>query len=102
MKSLLAFTLLVLSLGVFAKEKTYVRPQVTVFPNQVQLRVWNTTNTDIRCSGTISVFTRMGRYRTFYYNSVIYRGMTDYRYFQNYIYNDPFVNAHHSIFCNRY
>lgn len=80
----------------------YIRPQVNVWPNSVEVRVWNSSDKDIRCSGTINVWTSRGRYKTHFYNATIYRGMTDYRRFTNFDNSDPYRNASNFINCYAY
>lgn len=103
MKFILSICLLLVSVAAFANEKVnYVYPQLYVYPNAAEVRIWNTTPRDLRCSGTINLFTRSGRYVTHYYNAYIYRGMQDFRRFPNFNYNDPYMNGHHSIYCTAY
>jgi hypothetical protein len=81
--------------------KSIVYPQITVWPNGIDVRVWNHTDKDVRCSGSINIRT-MTSFRTEFYNSVVYRGMTDYRRFNNWNPNDRYMSAHHSIYCYSY
>lgn len=86
---------------VSSTEKTIVYPQITVWPNGIDVRVWNHTDKDVRCSGSINIRT-MTSFRTEFYNSVVYRGMTDYRRFNNWNPADRYMSAHHSIYCYSY
>lgn len=102
MKLLTIFVLLVTSMATIAKTNTTVYPRITVWPNGIDVRVYNSTDKDLRCTGSISVWTRSGRFKTEYYSSTIYRGMTDYKRFSNWNHSDPYRNAHHSIRCREY
>ncbi len=113
MKTLITTALLLSSLSLFASsevvktdskistDKTIVYPRITVWPNGIDVRVWNHTDKDVRCSGSINIRT-MTSFRTEYYSSVVYRGMTDYRRFNNWNPNDRYLSAHHSIYCYSY
>ena len=105
MKLFIALALLVTATASFAKKestKTYIRPQVTVWPNGVDVRVWNNSDKDIRCNGTINVWTSKGKYKTHYYSATIYKGRTDYRRFANFDYQDPYRNGSNFINCRSY
>ena len=78
--------LMILSMGVmFSASASVIYPQLNVWPTGVDLRVWNTTQKDARCSGMINIYTRSGKYKTEFYNSTVYRGMTDYRHYANFM-----------------
>ena len=79
-----------------------VYPNVFTTPNQVQVSIYNYTQKDINCSGTIYITTQSGKFETRYYYQRIYRGMSDFRTFPNFDYNDPFMHSHHSINCFGY
>lgn len=64
----------------FATEKrpgdiVNVRPRLYQYSNQVQVDVWNTTDTDIECRGTINIQGERN-FQTEYYWETIYRGMS--------------------------
>ena len=95
--------LVVLSMGMmFAASASTIYPQLTVWPTGVDLRVWNNTQKDARCSGMINIYTKSGKFKTEFYNSTIYRGMTDYRHYTNFTQQDAYVSGHHSIYCTSY
>jgi hypothetical protein len=105
MKLLILIALLITTAATFAKTESktsYIRPQVTIWPNGVDVRVWNSTDKDIRCSGTINVWTVNGRYKTHFYNATIYRGMTDYRRFTNFDNRDAYRSGSNFINCYAY
>lgn len=52
-----------------------VRPRIWNFGNQVQVDVWNTTQTDIECRGSITIQGERN-IQTEYYWETIYRGMS--------------------------
>ena len=79
MKWLLALMLIVTSAHASIDnpgDPVYVRPRVWNFGNQVQVEVWNTTEVDIVCRGTVSIRTQRGAYQTEFFYETIYRGMT--------------------------
>ena len=103
MKLLLAIALVFGSMSAFSAEKTSrVYPQLTVWGHGVDLRIWNTTDKDLRCSGTINIRTQRGMFRTEFYNGIVYRGMTEYRHFSNWNMQDRYLHAYHSIHCYAY
>jgi hypothetical protein len=105
MKILILLTLVIGSSSSFAKKKdktNYVHPQVIVMANGVDVRVYNTTDKDVRCSGMVSVWTASGRYISHFYNSTVYRGMSDYRHFTNFDYRDAYRTGYNSIYCTSY
>jgi hypothetical protein len=71
-----------------------IRPRIWNFSNQVQVEIWNTTETDIECRGTISIQSERGGYQSEYYWETIYRGMSRSRTFWLRDFNDRvrFVN----------
>jgi hypothetical protein len=75
-------------------DPAYIRPRIWNFSNQVQVEIWNTTDTDIECRGTISIQSERGRYQSEYYWETIYRGMSRTRNFWLRDFNDRvrFVN----------
>lgn len=102
MKLLITLALMLTSVSVFSAPESYVYPQITVWPNGVDVRVYNRTDKDVRCSGSISIWTRSGRFKTEFYSATIYKGMSDYRHFNNWDHQDPYRNGHHSIRCYAY
>jgi hypothetical protein len=102
MKKITLILALMMSLVAFAGSKSMVFPRVMAWPNSVDVRVLNNTNDDVWCTGTIFITTRSGRMQTRYYNARVYKGMSDYKTFPNFNYQDPFRNASHSIRCNAY
>ena len=113
MKTLITIAFLISSISLFAStevikvnskalsDKSVVYPQITVWPFGIDVRVWNSTDKDVRCSDSINIRT-MTSYRTEFYNATIYRGQTDYRRFNNWNPNDRYMSAHHSIYCYAY
>lgn len=99
MKKLLIMSIALLSLHSTAKVNTVAFPQLTVFPNSVEVRVWNNSEKNIQCSGSIFIYTQMNRFRSEFYNRIIPARQFSYQRFPNWTYNDPYRNAHHSIFC---
>jgi len=77
-------------------------PRVITFPNQVQLTINNYSQKDIRCSGSVFIYSQSGRFDSRFYSNTLYRGMSDYKYYYNFNNNDPFRNASHSINCYPY
>ncbi len=57
-------------------DPVYVRPRIWNFGNQVQVEVWNTTEVDIVCRGSVTIRTQRGAYQIEYFYETIYRGMT--------------------------
>ena len=81
-----------------------VTPTIWNMGNQVQVQIYNNTQDDINCSGPIYIYTQLGQFRSEYYQSVIYKGMSDYKYI--YVFgmnmNDRITNTSHGIFCRRF
>ena len=101
MQKLLVTILLMISINVFSfdEQKRAVFPQLTVWPNGADIRIWNHSDKDIQCNGSIYLYTQFGRLRVEFYHQIIRARMNDYRYYPNFFMNDPYRNGHHSIFC---
>jgi hypothetical protein len=93
------FLLLLMS---FAASAQVIFPRIVTFPNQVQLTINNYTQKDQRCSGSIFIYHMSGRFESRFYSNTIYKGMSDFRTYPNFNYQDPFRNAHHSVNCYPY
>lgn len=100
MKNLFIVLFAVASFNVFASnEKTAAYPQLNVWPNRVEVRIWNNSDKDIQCSGSIFIYTQSNRFRSEFFNRIVGKHSQVYQNFNNYYYNDPYRNAHHSIYC---
>ena len=56
-------------------DPVYLRPRLWNFNNQVQVEIWNTTQTDVECRGSIHIQGQRSM-QTEYYWEIIYRGMS--------------------------
>lgn len=100
MKNLLVLLLAMASFNVFASnEKATAYPQLNVWPNSVEVRIWNHSEKDLSCTGSIFIYTQSNRFRTEFFNRIVSRRSQTYQRFHNFYYNDPYRNAHHSIYC---
>jgi hypothetical protein len=89
-----------LSFSAIAKEKLQTAyPQLTVWPNGVDVRVWNNSDKDIQCNGMIYIYSQSGKFRTEFFNQYIRRNSNGYQHFPNFDFQDPYRNGHHSIYC---
>lgn len=100
MRTFVISVLFLLSFMAQAQEKSVVFPQLTVWPNSVDVRIWNTTDKTIYCSGPIYIYSQSNRFKTEYFNRYITPRSHAYQSFHNFNINDPYRNAHHSIFCH--
>jgi hypothetical protein len=57
-------------------DPVYLRARVWNMGSQVQVEVWNTTDVDVDCRGSVTIRTERGNYQTEYFYATIYRGMT--------------------------
>lgn len=96
MRCLVAITLL-LHMGSALAES--VIPRIWHFNNSVQVDVWNTTDADIDCSGSVRIQAQSGRTQYESYWETIYRGMSRTRTYRLHDFNDRVVSASHSIYC---
>ena len=80
-------------------DPVYLSPRVWAIGNSVQIDIWNTTDTDVECSGSVIIFTRSGRTQNEYYWETIYRGFSRNRTFRLWDYNDQVTTAHPYINC---
>ena len=99
MKKLLVLAIAMMSLNLFANEKSAAYPQLNVWPNSVEVRIWNTSQNDIQCSGSIFIYTQQNRFKSEYFNRIIPARQHAYQRFHNWYPQDAYRNAHHSIFC---
>lgn len=101
MKSLLLVLLVTMS-SAFAFERpgdpVYIRPRIYNFGNQVQVDVWNTTNTDIECRGSVTLHGQRN-IQTEYYWETIYRGMSRTRTYWLRDFNDRVTFTNEFIQC---
>lgn len=67
--------------------------------SSVQVEVWNTTEVDVVCSGSVTMYTRSGRTQTEYYWEVIYQGMSQSRYYRLWDYRDEVRTVFDTIQC---
>jgi hypothetical protein len=97
---LLAFTT---SFG--ASAQVYVNPQIINLGHSVQVQIYNTTETDINCSGSVYMHTRLGRMETGYYFDQVRKGFFSMRTFYLMSTNPSSTNqiafTSHSIYCNK-
>lgn len=96
MKLLILIAILLMSTAAVASS---VYPRLTVWPNSAEVQVWNHTDKDVQCSGSISIWTQQNRYRSHFYHRIVRAKSNDYQRFPNFYYNDPYRNGHHSIYC---
>jgi hypothetical protein len=80
MKTFILIVAFAASFGTSAQ--VYVNPQIINLGLSVQVQIFNTTETDINCSGSVYMHTLLGRMETGYYFDQIY-----------------FTS--HSIYCNK-
>lgn len=99
MKKLMIFAITMISLNLFANEKVTAYPQLNVWPNSVEVRIWNSSDKDIQCSGSIFIYTQQNRFKSEYFNRIIPARQHTYQRFHNWYPQDAYRNAHHSIFC---
>lgn len=97
-KFIICLTLLVSGLAT-AEVDTAVFPRVYNFGSNIQIEVWNNTDQNVYCSGTIYTTTRSGRRDTHFYSEMIYARSTRYRNIYNRDMRDRFVSVFDSIFC---
>lgn len=98
MKILLSLVIAFASLQALAKP-TMVFPSVFTFPSQVQVQVFNNSNQDVWCTGSLFIRKQSGQTQTEFYSERVYRGMSSNRYFYNRNFNDRFVNTTNTIYC---
>lgn len=100
MKSQLVILLAVVSINVFAvNEKITAYPQLNVWPNGVEVRIWNNSDKDIQCSGSIFIYTQLNRFRSEFFNRIVTKRSQVYQNFHNWNVQDPYRSAQNSIFC---
>ncbi len=56
-------------------DPVYLRPRIWNSFNQVQVEIWNTTNVDVECRGSVTIQGQRS-IQTEYYWEIIYRGMS--------------------------
>jgi hypothetical protein len=89
----------IFSLQLAAEDKTLVYPQINVWPNGVDVRIWNHTDQNLHCSGTIHITTQMNRYRTEFYNEYVPARRNSFRHLPNFFSQDPYRFGNHNIYC---
>lgn len=98
MKTLVFAALLALSSSSFA---SMVWPQLTNWGTSVELSIWNSTDEDIRCSGSVYFSTSAGKTESHYYFSTIYKHSSDYE--RYYLFSttpgETITSANHSVSC---
>ena len=96
---ILALTLLS-SLAASA-QAVFVNPVIFNFGNQAQVQIHNTTQDDIRCSGSVFMHTSTGRMETGYYFETIMKGGFSMRSFYLMNFNERITFTNHTIYCNK-
>ena len=80
-------------------DPVHLRPRIWNFGNQVQVEVWNTTNVDVECRGTVTIRGQRSM-QTEYYWETIYRGMNRVRTYwlrdfqDRVIFTNDFINCY--------
>ncbi|MBY0517620.1 MAG: hypothetical protein K2P81_11960 [Bacteriovoracaceae bacterium] len=80
-------------------DRVNVRPRLWNFGNQVQVEIWNTTQVDIECRGTISISGQRSMQSEYYWET-IYRGMSQTRTYwlrdfqDRVIFSNEFINCY--------
>ena len=46
-------------------------PQINVWPNSVEVRIWNHSDKDLSCSGSIFIYTQSNRFRSEFFNRIV-------------------------------
>lgn len=101
-KTVLMIALFSLSLAVQAKDpgdRVSITPRVWNFSNMAQVDIWNTSEADIDCSGSIQMYTRSGRTQYEYYWETIYSGFSRTRSYYLRDYTDRITSVYHTIHC---
>lgn len=80
-------------------DPVFITPRVWHFSNSVQVDVWNTTETDIECTGSVYIYTQDGRTQYEYYWETIYAGFSRNRTYYLRDFNDRITHASSSIRC---
>ncbi len=94
----------VLALGLLVSVPSFaqmvnVNPVVFNFGNSLQIQINNTTDSDINCSGTITMHTRSNYPETAFYSEFIFKGSMSVR---NYYISNPqdhITYSNHFINC---
>jgi hypothetical protein len=98
MKNLVLVSSFLLSASVLA---TTIYPQVNIWGHGIDVRIYNTTDKDVHCSGTINIRTQRS-YKTEFFNETVYRGMTSYRHLPNFNPTDRYLSGFNYIRCYSY
>jgi hypothetical protein len=97
--------IIVLATSFGAVAQVYVNPQIINLGQSAQVQIFNTTDTDINCSGSVYMHTRLGRMETGYYFDQIRKGSfsmrTFYLMYTSTGPNDQISFTSHSIYCNK-
>jgi hypothetical protein len=100
MRSITLVACLLLSMSAFASEKTVsVWPTIFNYGNALQVQVYNTTESDITCSGSINAYLNDGRMQSFYFFESVMKGSFASRYYSVFGMNIRIVNYSHFINC---
>lgn len=98
MKSLIFAGFLALSSSAFAG---MVWPQVSNWGSSVEVSIWNHTDEDVRCSGSVYFSTSEGRSESHYYMSTVYKRSSDYE--RYYLFTttatERITSVNHTISC---
>lgn len=100
MKKLIVGLSLIISSVAFAEKASLVYPQVYNFGSSVQVNVWNTTNQNVWCSGTVNMTTDKGQMESQYYNEFVSANFNSYRMIYPRQFGVRIVSVFHSIYCN--
>lgn len=87
------------SLAADPGESLYINPRVWNLGSMAQVDVWNTSDVDVECSGSITMYTRSGRSQHEYYWETIYRGFSRTRSYYLRNFNDRITTVFHTIQC---
>jgi hypothetical protein len=99
MKLLFLILSLAFTTATFAGKDMIVFPQVYNYGSSVQITIWNTTDRQISCSGSVWMSLQSGARETEYYFDYIGARFTSFRTIYPRTSGDRIVNVSHSISC---
>lgn len=100
MKKLILGLALTLSSFAFAEKQSMVFPQVYNFGSSIQVNVWNTTDKNFWCNGSVTMYLDNGKQESEYYTEFVSSRYNSIRMIYPREFGTRITSYYHNIWCN--